>query len=106
MFDSPLGQPTISLLPKIREEIGEAVPLIVDGGVLRGTQVAKALALGANAVGIGRAYLYGLAAGGTPGVRKAVGVLQRELELAMALLGVSSVEELRTRGADLVRPSR
>ena len=59
--------------------------------------------MGANGVGIGKAYLYGLAAGGTPGVRKVFGILKRELEIAMGLLGVASVKELRERGPELVR---
>jgi L-lactate dehydrogenase (cytochrome) len=95
--------PTIELLPKIREAVGSDVELIVDGGVMRGTDVAKALAVGADAVGLGRAYLYGLAAGGTPGVRKAMSLMRVEVERAMGLLGVSSVEELRRRGPELVR---
>ena len=98
--------PTVELLPAMREAVGPDMPLIVDGGVTRGTHVAKALALGATAVGVGRAYLYGLAAGGTPGVRKAVDVLNRELEVALGLLGVASVEELRRRGPELVRRSK
>jgi hypothetical protein len=59
----------------------------------------KALALGANSVAVGRAYLYGLAAGGTPGVRKAVATLAKELEISMGLLGVGSVDECATRSA-------
>ena len=78
--------------------------IIVDGGIYRGSQIAKALALGADGVGVGRAYLYGLAAGGAEGVRKAVGILKSELVCTMGLLGVKSVAELRRRGPELVRP--
>ena len=98
--------PTIDLLPSVREAVGATVPIIVDGGIMRGTDVAKALALGADYVGVGRAYLYGLAAGGTPGVRKAVDVLRTELERAMGLLGVPNVHELKRRGAELVKRRR
>ena len=86
--------------------MGPDAEVLVDSGVMRGTDIAKALALGANGVGIGKAYLYGLAAGGTPGVRKVFAILKRELEIAMGLLGVASIEELRARGSELVRRRR
>lgn len=98
--------PTVTLLPAIREAVGEDAEVIVDSGVMRGTDIAKALALGASGVGIGKAYLYGLAAGGTPGVRRAFSILKGELERAMGLLGVGSVAELRRRGPELVRRTR
>ena len=69
----------------------------------RGTDVVKALALGADAVGLGKAYLYGLAAGGTAGAMKALDIVHRETELAMGLLGVHDVAELKARGPDLVQ---
>merc|ERR1711912_211840 len=77
--------------------------LVLDGGVMRGTDIAKAIALGADAVGVGKAFLYGLAAGGTPGVRKAIDILRDELERAMGLLGCRTVEELKIRGPQLIR---
>ena len=95
--------PTASLVPRVRAALGPDVPLIVDGGIMRGTDIAKALALGADAVGVGRGYLYGLAAGGTPGVRKAIGVLRSEFDRAMGLLGTPSIAELKRRGPELVR---
>ena len=98
--------PTIELLPELRGELGDAVELVLDGGIMRGTDIAKALALGADGVGVGRAYLYGLAAGGTAGVRKAVAILKSELMRSMFLLGVSSVDDLRKRGPDLIRRRR
>ena len=64
---------------------------------------AKAIAMGADAVGIGKAYLYGLAAGGKPGVVKAIDILEDELERAMGLLGARNVEELKQRGPELIR---
>ena len=84
----------------IRDAVGDRLELIVDGGVRRGTQVLKALALGANAVSIGRPYLYGLASGGQAGVERALGLLKSEVERSMALLGCRSIAEI---GAGHVR---
>lgn len=94
---------TIDVLPSIRQAVGEDVPIILDGGVQRGTDIAKAIALGANGVGVGKPYLWGLTAGGTAGVIKAYDILRVELERVMGLLGVQSIDELRTRGPALVR---
>jgi 4-hydroxymandelate oxidase len=79
--------PTIEVLPEIAEKVSGRVPIIVDGGVRRGTDVIKALALGATAVAVGRPYLYGLALSGADGVRGVVNILRNELEMAMALTG-------------------
>jgi 4-hydroxymandelate oxidase len=70
------------------------VPVIVDGGVRRGTDVVKALALGASAVQIGRPYVYGLAVGGAEGVSHVVKLLRQELLLAMALLGRRTIASI------------
>ena len=78
---------TLEVLPIIAAKVAGRVPIIVDGGVRRGTDVLKALALGATAVAIGRPYLYGLAVSGADGVRGVVNVLRNELEMAMALTG-------------------
>ncbi len=78
---------TIDALPHIAEKVNGRVPLIVDGGIRRGTDVVKALALGATAVGIGRPYLYGLALGGAEGVTRVVQILRKEFEAAMMLTG-------------------
>ncbi len=80
----------IDALPEIAERVAGRVPLLLDGGVRRGTDVIKALALGANAVMIGRPYAYALAAGGADAVARAVAILREELETAMALLGRAS----------------
>lgn len=81
-------------LVQIRDAIGDDLELIVDGGVRRGTHILKALALGANACSIGRAYLYGLAAGGEAGVDHALGLLRDEVTRGLGLLGCKSVAEL------------
>jgi L-lactate dehydrogenase (cytochrome) len=84
----------IDLLPRIRSAVGSSVELIVDGGVRRGVQIAKALALGANACSVGRPYLYGLAAGGEAGVHRALSLLREEFERSMALLGAPRVDRI------------
>jgi len=78
---------TIDMLPGIAEAVAGKAEIILDGGVRRGSDVVKALALGANAVAIGRAYLYGLGAGGERGVRRALEILDSELRRTMALCG-------------------
>jgi 4-hydroxymandelate oxidase len=82
---------TISVLPLVVEKVAGRVPVIVDGGVRRGTDVLKALALGATAVGIGRPYLYGLGVGGADGVARVVEILRREFEMAMMLTGRAAI---------------
>jgi 4-hydroxymandelate oxidase len=85
---------TIDALPEVVARIGGRAPILVDGGIRRGTDIVKALALGANAVLIGRSYVFGLAAGGSDGVARVVNILREELETAMALLGRASVGDL------------
>jgi 4-hydroxymandelate oxidase len=82
---------TIDALPLVAERAAGRVPIIVDGGVRRGTDVIKALARGATAVGIGRPYLWGLGVAGSAGVTRVVEILRRELELGMALMGRPTV---------------
>ena len=90
----------VELLPAVSAEVGERITVLVDGGIRRGSDVLKALALGADAVMIGRPALYGLAAGGQPGVTHALGLLRAEMERTLALLGCRSLGEL---GRHLVR---
>ena len=78
---------TIDALPEVVESAGGRVPILIDGGIRRGTDVVKAIALGANAVLIGRPYAFALAAQGADGVARAIAILREELETAMALLG-------------------
>ena len=84
----------IDVLPAVRDAVGGDIELIVDSGVRRGSDVAKALALGASAVMTGRPYLYGLATAGAVGVDRSVQILLAELRRVLTLLGVSSVTEL------------
>jgi len=84
----------ISALPAVVDAVGGRAELIVDGGIRRGTDIIKALSLGATACSIGRPYLYGLAAGGKPGVERAIAILANELKRAMMLLGCDDVKKL------------
>jgi 4-hydroxymandelate oxidase len=85
---------TIDALPEIIDRVAGRVPVLVDGGIRRGTDVLKALAVGASAVLIGRPYAYALAVDGADGVARAVGILRTELEMAMALVGRPSIGAL------------
>ncbi|MCH7335968.1 alpha-hydroxy acid oxidase [Acinetobacter sp. NIPH 2699] len=92
MLDS---QPaTIDTLPKITQAIGGQIPVLLDGGIRRGTDIIKALALGANAVLIGRPYIYGLAVAGALGVAHVMHILRAELEAAMVLTGCKTLADI------------
>lgn len=82
---------TIDALPAIVDKVGGRIPVIVDGGIRRGTDVLKALAYGATAVMIGRPYVHGLAVNGAAGVEAVVGILRREMEMAMMLSGCATL---------------
>jgi L-lactate dehydrogenase (cytochrome) len=84
----------VDCVTAMRDVVGKDLELIVDGGVRRGTHILKALALGADAVSVGRAYLYGLAAGGQRGVERAIELLGAELARDMALIGCRNIGEL------------
>ena len=84
----------IDALPEVVEHVGGRVPVLVDGGIRRGTDVLKSLALGAGAVLIGRPYCYGLSVAGSEGVRRVVEILRAELEAAMMLTGVARLSEI------------
>lgn len=89
---------TYDVLPLIRERIGDKKNIILDGGIMRGTDIVKGLARGADAVGIGKAYLYGLTAGGIHGVDRVYEILVDEVQRACGLLGVQSIEQLKREG--------
>lgn len=86
--------PIVELLPDVVQAVGDRVELICDGGVRRGSDIAKALALGAKACMMGRAYLYGLGAAGEAGVDHVIDLLASELRRTMALIGASAVDDL------------
>lgn len=92
--------PAVHTLMEIRKycpEVFQKIEVLVDGGIKRGTDVVKALCLGARAVGIGRAALWGLGAGGIAGVERTLEILQDELKTSMRLLGAHNVEDLGTK---------
>jgi len=87
-------RPTIEALPEVVAEVNGRIPVFVDGGFRRGTDIFKALALGARAVGIGRPYLWGLGAFGQPGVDRVIEILQGELKLVMGNCGTQTVKDI------------
>lgn len=85
---------TIEDLPEVIEAVKGRIPVMIDGGIRRGTDVFKALAMGAKAVGIGRPYLWGLGAFGQPGVEAVIDILRREFTLAMRQCGTPSLDKI------------
>jgi (S)-mandelate dehydrogenase len=81
----------LDLLPEARQAVGDRIAIIVDGGVRRGSDVIKAIALGADAVLVGRAGLYGVAAAGETGVKRALDILREEIDRDLGLLGADSI---------------
>ena len=92
---------TIEMLPAVAAAVDRRAAVLVDGGVRRGTDVVKALCLGADAVLLGRPILWGLALDGEAGVRRTLNMLRLELREALALCGCTSVAEL---SAELIAP--
>lgn len=86
--------PAVELLPAVADELGGKIPLMVDGGIRRGTDIVKALALGATAVAVGRPVLWGLAVGGEGGVAEVFDTLRAELARALTLCGCGSVSDV------------
>jgi isopentenyl diphosphate isomerase/L-lactate dehydrogenase-like FMN-dependent dehydrogenase len=95
--------PTLRVLPEVVAAVGRRVEVLLDGGVRRGGDVVKALCLGARAVLVGRAYAYGLGAGGGKGVTKAIEILRTDLERTLRLLGCPSVADLDASYVDVPR---
>jgi isopentenyl diphosphate isomerase/L-lactate dehydrogenase-like FMN-dependent dehydrogenase len=84
----------VEVLPEIADAVGGRVEVILDGGVRRGTDVVKAIALGARVCMVGRPYLYGLGAAGQAGVERAVAILSAEIDRAQALLGLPTLADI------------
>jgi L-lactate dehydrogenase (cytochrome) len=86
--------PTLRVLPEIVAAVDDRIEVLMDGGIRRGSDIAKALCLGARAVMAGRAYAYGLGAAGGGGVSRAIEILRGDLMRTLKLLGCGSVGEL------------
>ena len=102
------GQGTIEVLPEVVEAVDGRAEVLFDGGVLRGTDVVKALCLGARAVGVGKLLGWGLAAAGEPGLKRMLELMDLEIRTALGLMGVTSLRELNpswVRPAQPVRPA-
>ena len=93
------GRSTIESLPEVVDAIDGRLPIIVDGGFRRGTDIIKALAIGADAIAIGRPYLWGLGAFGQEGVETVLDILKRELEIVMRQASTTRIDEI---GRDLI----
>jgi 4-hydroxymandelate oxidase len=88
------GRATIDVLPEIVEAVGGRIPVLIDSGFRRGTDIVKALALGARGVCIGRPYLWGLGAFGQPGVERVLEILRAETRAVMQQVGAASIKDL------------
>ncbi len=87
-------RPTARALPEVLDAVNGRAEVYVDGGIRRGADIVKAICMGAKAVLIGRAYGYGLAAGGHAGVARAIAILKADIERTLILLGCASVKDL------------
>jgi len=94
---------TIGVLPEIAEALGGSLEILIDGGFRRGSDIVKALALGASGVLLGRAYAFALAAAGTAGVSRIIEALARETDITLALMGIDSVDALKATGRAALR---
>jgi (S)-mandelate dehydrogenase len=96
----------LDLLPEARRIVGDRISLYVSGGLRRGTDLLKAVALGADAVLAGRAVLYGVCAAGAEGAERALEIVHQEAYNALGLLGAPSIEALAKAGEDFLQPAR
>src|SRR5699024_1817348 len=94
------------LLPEVVKEVGKDTSVILDTGIMHGSDIVAALALGADFTLVGRAYLYGLMAGGRAGVDRMIEILSTQIERTMRLLGVQSIAELEPRHVSLLKEKR
>jgi L-lactate dehydrogenase (cytochrome) len=92
---------TLRVLPEVVDAVNGRIEVLLDGGIRRGSDIAKALCLGARAVLIGRAYAYGLGAGGEAGVARAIDILRTDLIRTLKLLGCASVSDLNPSYVDV-----
>lgn len=97
------GRSTVAMIPEVREALGTSVALVVDSGFRRGSDIVKALALGADFVLMGRPFAWAVAAEGEAGVAHLITLLEREIEITLNLMGLSSIEELRRQGPEVLR---
>ncbi len=95
----------ISVLPEVARAVAGRAEVLIDSGFRRGTDIVKAIALGAQGVLLGRAYTYGLAAAGEAGVSKVISVLRDEVDITLALMGLASIDALKERGTSVLRPA-
>ena len=97
------GNVPLEILPRVVDAVQGRIEVYVDGGIMHGSDIVAAVGFGANGALIGRAYLYGLMAGGLPGVRRVIEILRKEVQTTMQLIGARSIEEIR--GIDIrLRP--
>ena len=97
-------RPTLHVLPEVLEAVSGRVEVLLDGGIRRGSDIVKALCLGARAVLVGRAYAYGLGAAGGPGVARAIEILRTDIIRTMKLLGCGSIDGLEQSYLDVPQP--
>jgi L-lactate dehydrogenase (cytochrome) len=95
--------PTLRVLPEVVAAVGDRIEVLLDGGIRRGSDIVKAVCLGARAVMAGRAYAYGLGAAGGAGVSRAIDILRADLVRTLKLLGCASVAELDGTHVDVPR---
>jgi glycolate oxidase len=98
------AQASIEVLPEVAEAVDGRAEVLMDGGILRGTDIVKAVALGARAVGIGKLHGWALAAAGEPGVKRMLELLDLEVRTAMGLMGVTSLAQLSPKSVRAVPP--